>query len=79
MPIITNCELCGCKQAQIDLQKALIRELVEGLEKLQWGGGSTEWAKPRYRLCGECNGDALKGHKPDCWLSALIKRGREAK
>jgi len=57
-----------------------IRELEEGLRKLEWG--MVSWASRGYgtsaqylkRYCPVCSAENIESHAPDCWLSALIKR-----
>jgi hypothetical protein len=57
----------------------LIDKLREGLRRLEWcispgfciDGAGTLIAKPAG--CPVCKNLELKGHKPDCWLAALLK------
>lgn len=52
-----------------DILETRIVRLREGLRRLEWCAGPVA-GRPCCGVCGQRDKD---GHKPDCWLDALIK------
>jgi len=64
-------------EVDVSAQSARIRELVEGLERLEWSG-SDDYRNSYCPACNRYKYSSNSKHKDDCWLSALIKRGKAA-
>lgn len=63
-----NAKLCEEKDAELSTLKEENSRLRSGLEKLEWS--DVQWDS---QFCPVCTMEPHEGHKPDCWLSALLK------
>lgn len=76
--IITNKPIRAAKYFINSYRKLEVanKQLREGLRKLEWIG-TDYYGDDEYPFCLACSWEKRYGHKPDCWLSALIGEGRE--
>ncbi len=66
-------------ERQLEEKDAEIARLREGLRKLEWTIEEPIYTRTGVRdgyLCYVCLNEKEKGHRPDCWLAALLKEGK---
>jgi hypothetical protein len=64
--------LVQAKRIEIDQLKQQIRELRDGLKKLEWCPGYWDTFCPACQVF-DSNESCAPRHEPDCWLSKLLE------